>query len=413
MVPQVLITSYYERGIISSLRAPCAQNLTIRHGFSRGTQRNLGQTLVLPSTSEPITAPADGTILSIVSKVNTTWKHTAGDLDIHKTKEIKIHHGADVYTVIQGVTSTSLLPGSRVVRGDTLGTSLTTEFFFQLLLGNSPVDPATYTSFFRGFDGVKVTGKGRKLRAGPDFVTRAVSDTVSYLAGGIRYFVDKYCTKPPLLVSIDFNGDGSKSGLGVTGFTANDHWNAYDPVVYDATSGYLCYAVLNPASEIVGDTDEHTTGDVTFASGVLFETLVSASGSDDIASSVSITGGVIFDTIVIEDHSAVPEALAGSSTWLSGSTETVPEIDAVTNSSSFLSGAIAEMSVATSAESWGTNSTAFTGGVLFDASIVRSYENWGTNSTAFTGGVLFDQATPVTFTEEMSASTSFTSGALV
>lgn len=245
MTPQVHIPNATSRGIIASLRPPCAQNLTLKQGYSLTRPKNAGQVLVLPSVSEPVTSPASGVIISVTRKPNTTWGHSAGDLDVHQTLEVKIDHGGYVYTTIHGLASVVFPVGQYVTRGDAIGTAKTTEIFFQLFYRNSPLDPATYSSFFRGYDGGKVPGKARKLRAGPDFITRAISDTVSYVMGGIRYFVDKYCTKPPVLVSIDFNGDGSKIGLGVVGFGASDHWNVYAPADFSSTDSYACYYTLD------------------------------------------------------------------------------------------------------------------------------------------------------------------------
>lgn len=247
MTPLVNIPNSTSRGIIASLRPPCAQNSTLKRGYSSSPQ-HLGQVLVLPSTSEPVIACANGTVTSITTKSNTAWGHSPGDLDVHKTLEVKFDNGGYISTVIHGLATASVVVGQYVTRGDTIGTAKTTEIFFQLFYRNSPLDPASYTAFFRGFDGGKVTGKARMLRAGPDFVTRAVSDTVSYILGGIRYFVDKYCSKPPILVSVDFNGDGSKTGLGVVGFGGTDFWNVYTPVSYTATESYTCYT--NPYSII-------------------------------------------------------------------------------------------------------------------------------------------------------------------
>lgn len=244
MIPQVNITDTLSRGVIASLRPPCARSVTVKRGYSL-YPRHLGQVLVLPSTDEPITAPANGTVIAVASKTNTSWAHSAGVLDIHKTFELKIDHGGSVYTAVQGFQSVVPVAGQAVTRGDILGYARTDEFFFQLFYLNSPLDPATYTEFFRGFDGGKVTGKSRKLRGGPDFIARAVSDIVSYVLGGIRYFVNKFCTKPDLLINIDFNGLGSKSGPAAAGFDVSDFWNTYDPVAFDTTSSYTCYSVLD------------------------------------------------------------------------------------------------------------------------------------------------------------------------
>ncbi|MGV0949193.1 MAG: hypothetical protein ACOYB3_00880 [Azonexus sp.] len=314
-------------------------------------------------------------MLSVTRKSQVGWDHAAGDLDTHLTFEVKIDHGGYISTAVHGISSVSVPVGQYVTRGDLLGYARTTEIFFQLFYRQSALDPSTYSTFFRGFDGGKVTGKGRKLRAGPDFVARALSDTVSYLMGGIRYFVDKYCTKPDLLVSIDFNGDGSKAGFGVTGFAANDHWNAYTPVSFSTTSGYLCFSVLNPPTEVANLSVEATTSPLSFYDGTLFETVGIGTWAD---------------------------AGTSSATWLYGSTETVPEMAYADSSAAFVSGTTYESVYTLSeSESAGTQSFSFLSGTLFDSvqfafgtdapGVGSPYdESAGTQSFSFLSGTLFD-----------------------
>jgi len=86
-----------------------------------------------------------------------------------------------------------------------------------------------------------VTGQGGKIRFAPDRITRDLSAGVSaVLNNGIRYF--KQLVSPtPFLVSIAFNGDGSKVGLGATGYAADDYWNVYTPADFLATAESCCY----------------------------------------------------------------------------------------------------------------------------------------------------------------------------
>jgi hypothetical protein len=73
-----------------------------------------------------------------------------------------------------------------------------------------------------------VPGQAGNLRAGPDKVIRNFAGTVfSALYGGIRYFIDRVRGFKPLLVSVDFNGNGTKTGFAGLGFTDADYWNVY------------------------------------------------------------------------------------------------------------------------------------------------------------------------------------------
>lgn len=338
MTPQVHIPNATSRGVIASLRPPCAQNVTLRSGYSAHNPRQLGQVLVLPSLTEPITAPASGTVLSITRKGQGDWNHSAGDLDTHKTLEVRIDHGGYVSTVIHGLSTLNILVGQYVTRGDVLGYGKTTEFFCQLFYRNSPLDAATYSVFFRGLDGGKVTDKTRKLRSGPDFVSRALDRTMSILIGGIRYFVDKYASKPELLINIDFNGDGSKIGPAKNGITATDFWNVYEPVVFDTTSGYLCYAVLKPATELVSDVIDSGTSSTTFLSGGTFQVIFTDSGTDGASTTM---------------------------TWLFGSTETIPEVDDVSVGFAYWNGTVTDIAVYTNGSDSGTVSFSWESGSLF------------------------------------------------
>ena len=396
MTPQVHIPNATSRGVIASLRSPCAQNVTLKSGYSSNGPRNLGQVLVLPSVSEPVTAPANGIVVSINRKPNTGWTHSAGDLDSHQTLEIKFDHGGSVFSSIHGLASVTVPVGQYVTRGDTIGAAKTTEVFFQLFYRQSPLDPATYSTFFRGYDGGKVPGKARKLRAGPDFIVRAVSDTVSYLLGGIRYFVDKYCTKPPLLVNVDFNGGGSKSGLGVVGFESDDHWNVYTPTEFSSTDSYSCYFMLNPALVVSALATEVMDSVVSWVSGTMAVVALIGTGT---------------------------ESATSSATWLAGSTETVPEIGAIDHTWSFLSGGTEEFILVTSASASGTNTVAFSSGSIFDVVVFAfgSYaptlgipyvESAGTASVAFLSGGTAEIVLPGYSVEASTGTVAFFSGSI-
>ena len=73
-----------------------------------------------------------------------------------------------------------------------------------------------------------VPGQAGNLRQGPDKLIRNFAGTIySTLYGGIRYFIDRMRGFKPLLVNVDFNGNGSKTGFAGLGFTDADYWNVY------------------------------------------------------------------------------------------------------------------------------------------------------------------------------------------
>lgn len=390
MMSQVNITSLTSRGVIASLRAPCAKNSLLKRGYSQNP-RHLGQVHAFPATSEPVIAPGTGTVKIIRNLNNTDWGHEVGELDTFKTFQITIDHGGHVSTVIQGLTSVDVVVGQYVTRGDRLGLPRTTEIFFQLFYLNSPLDPATFSSFFRGFDSGKVTDKGHQLRAGPDFLDREESGTVSYLIGGVRYFVDEQCDKPSLLVNIDFNGS-LKTGLAAVGLYSNDYWNSYNPVFFGSLPGDTCMTIINPRMVMDVDGDDSGAETITFESGVLFETLVHSSPFDNGTSAIS---------------------------FLFGSTDNIPSIDTITSTTTFSSGAIAgTVFIGTGTDNAAT-SVVFYRGTLADVVIyglgtdypfIMPYTEAGTNNITFQIGTLFDIVVSTTHVESGTNDISFLSG---
>ena len=365
MTPQVLIPDAATRGIIDTLRSPCAQNSTLKRGYSVHNPRHLGQVHVLPDVTEPVTAPGNGTITRIERHVNTAWDHEAGALDNYQTFVIEIDHGLGVYTAIQGFSTLNVAVGYMVTRGSIVGYALTTEIFFQLLYHGDPIDPATYGSAFKGYDGGKVSGKTRMLRPGPDFIDRPASSVVSYKAGGIRYFVDEFCTKPGLLVNIDFNGSGDRAGYAVTGSTAGDYWNTYAPVAFDVIYGTVCGDIKDAEPYVTVNTVDAGTLHASFVSGSMFETVVS------------------FD--------AGTEAGTLSMTWLFGSTDTIPEIEYGTLYATWGTGAITETTIVFTGTEYGTNYASWTIGTLFESTVlVNVGTEYGTHYASWTIGTLFD-----------------------
>lgn len=372
MTPHVNIPNSTTRGIISTLRPPCALNLTLKKGYSDDPSHP-GQVLVLPNVTEPVIAPGSGLVMSVVKKYQSEWDHASGELDKHQTFEIRLDNGGYITTVVHGLSSVSIVVGQYVTRGDILGYARTTEIFFQMVYRSKTVDPASMSHFFRMYDGGKVPDKVRQVKAGPDFISRAVSRTWSMLIGGIRYFFDRYASKPELLISIDFNGNGEKTGPAATGITSIDYWNVYDPVEFSTSSSAACYSYFTPSDEETASESDSAESDYSFYEGGTFQVVFETSGTDAATNTVS---------------------------FYLGSTETIPEVDPVLAEYSYYSGSLFDVSITTRGTDYGSNSLSFYSGSLFDAvvyafgtaslGVPNVYSEYGTNNMSFYSGELFE-----------------------
>lgn len=227
------------RGVLRRLRPPCSRSSTLNYTFSFDQRVNPGTTLAFPS-GESARAAGDGRVFAVGS-LKPFWAFSPGSTHAsNQSYQVVIEHGAGIKTVVHGLQSVSVSAGQRVTRGQVLGATLNTEVFFAVLFNDSPYDPSSINRHFKTQDGNKVVGQGGKLRFAPDIAVRDLSNGImSTLINGLRYFVPLTCAKPPFLVNIDFNGNGQKTGLAATGFSATDYWNVYTPVDFTQTNNYI------------------------------------------------------------------------------------------------------------------------------------------------------------------------------
>lgn len=238
------------RGILRRLRPPCSRSIALRFQYTFDQRVNPGITVAFPA-GENVVACGGGTVIA-AQIVQPFWAFSNGSL--HATKnsyQVVIDHGSEVRTVLHGMSSVSVRVGQSVSRGDVIGTPFTEEVFMAVLYQGNAYDPQSINRHFKVQNGNIVVGQGGFFRYAPDFTIRDLSDgIVSTLVGGWRYFVNEDCSMPNVLVNMDFNGNGSKSGLAASGIGTTDFWNVYAPVSFDQVTvvkgggyGYGCVGI--------------------------------------------------------------------------------------------------------------------------------------------------------------------------
>lgn len=272
-----LVVTDAQARVLARFRAPSARRAYLLFGFAREGYTNLGYTLRLDA-GEPAIACAPGTVRSVVRKP-ATWQHSAGDLDSFFPYEVVIDHGQNVISTTAGIRSTQLQAGVAIGRGDLLGPLVTNECFFAVQVSGVTVNPVDISRHFVPMQEQQVPGQGHKLRFGPDTILRSFADGVTALVySGLRYFQNISLTSP-LLLNVDFNGSGLKTGLAATGLSASDYWLVYNagPFVVTSSSGYyyLCAngTVFSANPQVfLYDSDQNKTG-------VRLERVASAAGT--------------------------------------------------------------------------------------------------------------------------------------
>jgi hypothetical protein len=254
------------RGILRRLRPPCARPTTLAFGFTYAQRISPGYTLVFPP-GETVLAPGDGRIAA-VGPLPPFWAFSAGsDYATATTLQVVLEHGSGVKTVLHGLSTVSVQVGQRVARGDLIGTPQTQEVFFALLYNDQPFDPSSINRHFQPQDGRFVVGQGGNLRFAPDFSLRDFADGLyETIVGGWHYFYDLACAQNSMLISIAFNGNGSKIGPAVVGISSSDYWNNYEPVGFGPQlvvgngsncTGYLF--LIDPVAFLLDHAEADTT----------------------------------------------------------------------------------------------------------------------------------------------------------
>jgi len=134
--------------------------------------------------------------------------------------------------------------GSVINRGDLLGTLADSECWFGCQLNGNFINSTIISRHFVAAQEKDVPGQSHKLRFAPDTILRNLANCVVRLVyNGIQYFQNVLFNQT-LLVSVDFNGGGTKTGSAVVGVAANDYWNVYAAGAFtmDSYTGYNYYS---------------------------------------------------------------------------------------------------------------------------------------------------------------------------
>lgn len=232
-----IIVTDAQAKVLARFRAPSARRAYLLFGFAREGFTNRGYTLRL-GAGESAVACGNGVVRSVARKP-VEWQHSAGDLDSFFPFEVIIDHGENIFSVTAGMQSCPLQVGVAISRGDLLGPLVTNECFFSVRVSSTMVNPVDISRHFMPMSEQQVPGQGRKLRFGPDTILRSLAEGVSALVyNSLRYFRPAVNS---LLLNVDFNGNGSKTGPAATGISADDYWLVYNAGSFAMSSSYGYY----------------------------------------------------------------------------------------------------------------------------------------------------------------------------
>ena len=236
--------------VMTSLRPPSSRPLKLLYGFSSEVYSNQGYTFEIEA-GESVICPGSGKVANAIKRV-AKFAHTGGLLAIQATYEVTLTHGQGIQTLIGGLSTLAVYPGATVSRGDILGTPATNQIFFGVSYNQEVINPRDLGRHW-WFQGEYVPGQAGNLRYAPDKLIRNFAGTVySVISGGLRYFIDRMRGFNPLLLNVDFNGTGTKTGFGALGFTSADYWNVYAAGAFfwinglTPCSGWYYYATYGP-----------------------------------------------------------------------------------------------------------------------------------------------------------------------
>lgn len=217
--------------ILKKLRPPFTQAVKVIYSFTRTATENYGLTLAV-TAGQPLVAPGDG-IVDMIAASGTQWHN---DLVFAHSVAVRIDHGCGIKTYVRGLRSAAVRYGP-VTRGTLLGRALQEQVFFGAEFNEVPVDPTHINKYFGFMDGVLGSTKGGKLHQAPDVITSAVSLIESLLWQGALYFLP---TPPiPILLNLDFNGQGAKSGAAAIG-EPGDAWNKVPALDFSPFVNSVC-----------------------------------------------------------------------------------------------------------------------------------------------------------------------------
>jgi len=236
--------------VMASLRPPSSRPLKLLYGFRSEVYTNNGYTFEIESGESAI-SPGTGTVSSAVKRF-AKFKNTQNILAGTPTYEVTIVHSGGVQTVVAGLASLAVRPGDAISRGDILGQPATSQIFFGVRYLNEMFSPHELGRHWRT-QNEYVPGQAGNLRQATDKLIRNFAGTIaSSIYQGIRYFVDLIRGFKPLMVNVDFNGNGSKVGFAGLGLTDADYWNVYAAGAFNwqnNVSGCYSYATYVSADD--------------------------------------------------------------------------------------------------------------------------------------------------------------------
>jgi hypothetical protein len=227
--------------IMATLRPPSAKPLRLVYGYIQGTSLRYGATLEIES-GESVVAPGTGSIVK-VSRENCRYLRQGDSLEYVAAYEVTIDHGHRVFTHLKGLSSVTVAADAKVYRGDIIGTPAVPEIFFAVRYGNEWFNPNEINRHFILQD-EHVPAQVGKMRFAPDKLVRNLAGAVtSAVHNSVRYFSGAQGFQPVLL-NVDFNGNGLKIGTAALGQSSSDYWNIFAPGAFSWTEGGYagCYA---------------------------------------------------------------------------------------------------------------------------------------------------------------------------
>lgn len=225
--------------VLARLRPPFARSALVLFPYTREGSVNSGIT-VETVAGEPAIAAGTGAVQEIYTEM-PQWQTTDETMPKVPVYHILLNHQGHVTTLIGGLTTVNVIKGQTVYRGDVLGTLYTNQLFFSCAVANKTINPLAINPRWNPQNGDVVLGQGGKIRFAPDRIARDLSNGLAAaFNNGWRYFYGLMHPKP-LLVNIDFNGSGLKTGLAATGFHSTDYWNVYVPEDFFSTISNACY----------------------------------------------------------------------------------------------------------------------------------------------------------------------------
>ena len=229
--------------VLARLRPPFARSALLLFPYTPEGAVNSGITVEMP-VGEPVVAPGAGKVENIYTAL-PQFQTSDPALRTTAVQHVLIDHGGQIKTLVGGLTGVVLHKGQTVYRGERVGDLCGAQLFFSAWVGSKTVNPLVINKHWLPQNSNVVTGQGGYIRYAPDRIARDLSHGILVtLTSGISYF-KQLLTPTPYLINIDFNGNGTKTGLAATGYADTDYWNVYTPVDFWSVAADVCYYYPN------------------------------------------------------------------------------------------------------------------------------------------------------------------------